>query len=60
MDGRTDRQADRQGQILMHPDYRHGGIKSYEAYCWFIQEYQLPVGFGSHQDPAITHTNSFY
>ena len=26
MDGRTDRQTDRQGQILMPPDYRHGGI----------------------------------
>ena len=28
MDGRTDRQTDRQGQILMPPDYRHGGIKN--------------------------------
>ena len=27
MDGQTDRQMDRQGQILMPPDYRHGGIK---------------------------------
>ena len=27
MDRRTDRQMDRQGQILMSPDYRHGGIK---------------------------------
>ena len=26
MNGRTDRQTDRQGQILMPPDYRHGGI----------------------------------
>ena len=25
--GRTDRRTDRQGQILMPPDYRHGGIK---------------------------------
>ena len=26
MDGQTDRQTDRQGQILMPPDYRHSGI----------------------------------
>ena len=35
MDGQTDRQADRQGQILMPPDYRHGGIihKLYSVKC---------------------------
>ena len=27
-----DRQTDRQGQILMPPDYRHGGIKNFFLY----------------------------
>ena len=27
-DGQMDRQTDRQGQILMPPDYRHGGHKN--------------------------------
>ena len=48
MDRRTDRQTDRQGQILMPPDYRHGGIKTElqfmcSAHCLMVFNFCMNV-----------------
>ena len=44
--GRTDRQKDRQGQILMPPDYCHGGIIEKKKITWNYPKYNNVCSYG--------------